>query len=83
MKKYIKYSYTNKYNENMPNNNFPEEWENVTFDDHMYSFMDWLQDNGVVVEEDTDSKDFYWVLDEIEEKRTGAAYMILESVDRE
>ena len=45
-----------------------------------YTHRDWLQDNGVIVEEDPDCKDFYWVLDDTEEERTGAAYMVLQSL---
>jgi putative transcriptional regulator len=70
---------TSEYNDSIPNNNFPEETEYI-ITDGVYDFEDYLRDNGVNFEEDENTEGFYWVLDD-DDKRTGAAFMILKIED--
>lgn len=74
----ITFTYTDDYDENVPNNNFPEETEDIVVAKGEYDFEDYLRDNGVNFEEDEKCEGFYWVLDEFNE-RTNQAYMIIKT----
>ena len=68
----IKFSWTERYDQSIPNNNFPEETQEILFGD-FYDFSDYLLNNNVRFEQEND------LLFEIGEndERTGAAYWMI------
>jgi hypothetical protein len=76
-----KYTYvsTSRYDDSIPNNNFPEETDYIVTDG-IFDFEDFLKDNDVNFEEDEKTKGFYWVLNDADE-RTGAAFFVLKIED--
>lgn len=72
----ITFNYTNKYDDGIPNNNFPEETQHI-ITDGVFDFEDWLINSNIYFEKDDKTDGFYWVIDPETEERTGEAYFVL------
>lgn len=79
----ITYALTNRYDDNVPNNNFYDEKEHIVVEPP-YDFESYLETNNVRYEIDEQDEDLFWVVDDANE-RTGEAFLILiqEQTDEE